>query len=290
VPIVQFFHPQSDILVPDPSLDPASALARVTHLCVAAHQDDIEIMAYSGICDCLDHPGEVFGSVVATDGAGSPRSGAYADFSDGRMCEVRRAEQRKAAQIGGYGIQIQLGHASADVRQPGHAGVAADLERIFQGCRPKVVYLHNPADRHDTHVAVLLRCLEAIRKVPPANRPGRVLGCEVWRDLDWLPDRRKVALDAGRRPELAARLLSVFESQIAGGKRYDLGALGRRAANAVFHTSHAVDRMAGITWALDLGPLLDEPGLSSEEFVASLVGEFCDDASGRLRAFGGGRR
>jgi LmbE family N-acetylglucosaminyl deacetylase len=250
---------------------------------VAAHQDDIEIMAHSGICDCLDDPGRVFGGVVVTDGAGSPRSGPFADFTDDRMREVRREEQRSAAQIGRYGIMVQLGHPSADVKRPGHAGVAADLSRIFSACRPEVAYLHNPADKHDSHVAVFLRCLDAIRATPPANRPKRVLGCEVWRDLDWLPEDRKVPLDSGRRPELASRLLAAFESQVAGGKRYDLGALGRRSANAVFHTSHAVDRMAGITWALDLSPLLDEPGLSAEEFVASLIGEFREDAVRRLR-------
>jgi hypothetical protein len=57
-----------------------------------------------------------------------------------------------------------------------------------------------------------------------------VLGCEVWRDLDWLLDSDKVALDSSAKPELAAALLKVFDSQISGGKRYDLATLGRRAA------------------------------------------------------------
>jgi LmbE family N-acetylglucosaminyl deacetylase len=165
--------------------------------------------------------------------------------------------------------------------------VAQDLNRIFSGCRPEVVYLHNPADKHDTHVAVLLRCLEAIRRLPAEQQPGRVLGCEVWRDLDWLPDDRKVPLDAGRHPELALQLLAAFDSQIGGGKRYDLATLGRRSANAVFHASHGVDGVAGITWAMDLAPLVKRPGGSVEDFIQELIGQFQADVRKRLRSFGG---
>ena len=83
----------ADVFVPKGG-DPAAALARVTHLCVAAHQDDIEIMAHAGICDCLDQPDRAFGGVVVTNGAGSARTGAYADYTDEQMQEVRREEQR----------------------------------------------------------------------------------------------------------------------------------------------------------------------------------------------------
>lgn len=284
-PEMKFSHPLSDVFVPDSRVEADEALERVTHLCVAAHQDDIEIMAYAGICDCLEKPGKSFGGVVVTDGAGSPRSGPFANFSDAQMREVRRDEQRKAARIGGYGIQIQLSHPSSDAKQPGHKGVAGDLARIFGGCRPEVVYLHNPADKHDTHIAVLLRCLEAIRALAPAQRPGRILGCEVWRDLDWLPDNRKVTLDAGRRPELALKLIEVFQSQIAGGKRYDIAVLGRRHANAVYSESHAVDQLVGVTWAMDLTRLVEQPGLAPGDFVAPLIEELREDVARRLRAF-----
>jgi LmbE family N-acetylglucosaminyl deacetylase len=163
--------------------------------------------------------------------------------------------------------------------------VAADLRAIFSGCRPEVVYLHNPADKHDTHVAVLLRCLEAIRSLPAASRPARVLGCEVWRDLDWVADSEKVALDAGRNPELARRLLAVFDSQISGGKRYDLAAVGRRAANATFHTSHATDAVAGITWAIDLTPAIRDGGPSVADLTAALVAGLGADVARRLQSW-----
>lgn len=272
----------SDIFVPDGS-DPKAALARTTQLCVGAHQDDIEIMAHSAIAAC--RAGRSFTGVVATNGAGSPRAGAYAALGDAQMQALRRGEQRRAAEIGGYGLQIQLGHPSADMKRPGHAGVAADLEAIFGGCAPEIVFLHNPADKHDTHVAVFLRCLEALRALPAGRRPPRVLGCEVWRGLDWLRDEDKVLLDDSRDPDLAADLLRAFDSQISGGKRYDLAALGRRAANATFHTSHRTDAARAVTWAMDLTPLVADASLGVEEYTLGYVERLRADIAERIRRF-----
>jgi LmbE family N-acetylglucosaminyl deacetylase len=283
---MEFSNPQADIFVPDVALTPEEALRRVTHLCVVAHQDDIEIMAQSGISDCFNQAGKAFGGVVVTNGAGSPRTGAYASYTDEQMQAVRREEQRAAAELGRYSIQLQLAHRSADVKRPGHAGVARDLATVFSSCRPEVVYLHNPADKHDTHVGVLLRCLEAILALPEERRPARVLGCEVWRDLDWLPDSEKVALDSGRHPELARKLLAVFDSQISGGKRYDLATVGRRSANATFYASHATDTMAGVTWAVDLTPVTRNGGPSVLDFTASLVAQLGADVAKRLKSLG----
>ena len=278
-------HPKADIFVPAGGLAPDAALRRVTHLCLGAHQDDIEIMAHAGITDCLDTPGKAFGGVVVTNGAGSPRTGAYAHLSDDQMQVVRRDEQRKAAQLGHYAIQLQLAHPSADVKQRNHPGVAADLLTIFNGCDPEVVYLHSPADKHDTHIAVLLRCLTALRALPESKRPRRVLGCEVWRDLDWLVDADKVVLDAGRHPELATELLKVFDSQVTGGKRYDIATVGRRAANATFHTSHVTDKVEGITWAIDLTPLVMDSSVDLASFTLAHIERLREDIAARIAKF-----
>src|SRR4051812_35186734 len=145
----------ADIFVPPHDLvDPDVALARTTHLCIGAHQDDLEIMAHAGIAQCYEHPDEHFTGVVVTNGAGSPRTGRYATMTDAEMPRVRRDEQRQAAMLGKYNLQLQLAHPSADVKQSGHASVQADLAAIFGGCAPAVVYLHQPADKHPTHVAV----------------------------------------------------------------------------------------------------------------------------------------
>ena len=282
---MHFSRPDADVLVPDGS-SPEVALTRTTHLCVAAHQDDIEIMAYSGIAACYRRPGRHFTGVVVTNGAGSPRAGRYATMTDVEMQRVRCEEQRRAAMLGGYNLQVQLAHPSADVKRADHPGVRADLAAIFGGCTPDVEFLHQPADKHDTHVAVLLRCLTALRALPLERRPQRVLGCEVWRDLDWLADADKVPLDASAHPELAVQLLRIFDSQVSGGKRYDAAAIGRRAANATFNTSHATDTMSAITWAMDLTPLLQNETLSPLDFVQNHVERFRSDVTTRLRQMG----
>jgi len=283
---MKFSRPEADVFLPKGG-DAAQALARTTHLCVIAHQDDIEINAYPAVADCLGRSDRFFTGVVMTNGAGSARTGKFAHVSDAEMQLIRRDEQRTAASLGAYNLQLQLAHPSSDVKKASHAGVAADLATIFGGCRPQVVYLHQPADKHDTHVACFLRCIEALRALPPDQRPARVLGVEGWRDLDWLADHEKVAMDASANPELAAKLVGVFESQIAGGKRYDLAAMGRRLANATFFNSHATDQTNAISLAMDLTPLVADDTLSVREFTLGHIERLRADVAARLEAMGG---
>ncbi len=282
---MKFARSDADVFVPSNDLPAEAALARTTHLCVAAHQDDIEIMAYPGIAECFGRDDRWFSGVVVTNGAGSPRSGLYGDFDDMRMQTVRRREQRKAAFVGDYSVQIQLAHPSAAVKDRGNADVHGDLLKIFGAAGAEVVYLHQPADKHDTHVGVLAHSLRALRALPAEKRPRRVLGCEVWRDLDWMSDSDKQVLDAGRYPNVAAALVGVFDSQISGGKRYDLATAGRRLAHATYHTSHATDAYEGITWAMDLTPLVADPSLDVADYTLAYIERFAADVRGRLAKF-----
>lgn len=279
-----FSQPAADAYVPD-GRPVAGALKRTTHLCLAAHQDDIEIMVHEAIAGCQGRRDRGFTGVVVTDGAGSPRTGRFAKYTDEQMKAVRREEQRRAAKLGQYAAVIQLAHPSATVKNPKIEIVRADLRAILAACRPEVVYLHNPADKHDTHVAVFLRCLEALRALPKSRRPKRVLGCEVWRNLDWLVDTDKVLLNDSARPALAAKLIGAFQSQIAGGKRYDLAIAGRRLANATFHTSHATDVASAVTWAMDLTPLVQDEKLSAEKFTLAHLDRLRADVRSRMRKF-----
>ncbi len=272
---------EADIFVPDgESL--AGALGRSTHLCVAAHQDDVEILASHGILECFGRPDKWFAAVIATDGAGSARSGIYQNYSDEQMREIRKIEQRKAAFVGEYSCAIQLAHKSSEVKNGAYAGVLSDLKSIFAHCAPEIVYLHNPADRHDTHVGTFLRALSALRSLPESRLPRQVLGCEVWRDLDWLPESRKIALQVSSHQNIQTALLGVFDSQIEGGKRYDLAVAGRRLANATFHESHAVDKAPGLALAVDLMPLVLDKALSPGDFLTALVEEFKSEAKAKL--------
>jgi LmbE family N-acetylglucosaminyl deacetylase len=277
-------HPTAEIFVPDQS-PLESALARTTHLGIGAHHDDLEFMAAHGILECFAQPNRWFTGVIVSDGAGSARDFEYKNFTDEQMKDVRRGEQKKAAYVGEYAAQFLLGHPSSGVKDAKHAGVLEDLSAILQATRPEVVYTHNLADKHDTHVAVALRVLAACRELEPSARPKRLIGCEVWRDLDWLCDSDKVQMPVDRHENLQNALMGVFDSQIAGGKRYDLATAGRRKAHATYFESHGTDQHSALIWGMDLTPLMHEGDPSAH--VATLMRRFEDEVLARVRRLGG---
>ena len=280
---MQFHKSTADFFVPDET-SPDAALARTTHICIAAHQDDIEIMAYHGIAECFGAPDKWFTGVVVTNGAGSPRTGIYGNYTDDQMQKVRLIEQRKAAYVGEYACQIQLGFTSGEVKNPKETIVVDDIAKILRAARPEYVYLHNPADKHDTHIGVTLRSIAALRAVRGETRPKKVYGCEVWRDLDWLPDEIKLVMPASARPNIAASLVGVFDSQVSGGKRYDLATAGRRLAHATYYASHGTDQESALNFAMDLTPLVDDPSLDVVQYVTGLIDQFRADVEKRVRS------
>jgi LmbE family N-acetylglucosaminyl deacetylase len=266
----------SDFFIPD-DVVPPEAYARCSHLAIGAHQDDLEFMAFHGINSCYGDDGLWFGGVTCTDGGGSSRAGKYAGFTDDQMKTVRIDEQRQAARIGDYSFVNQLGLSSATIKDPEQRGTLVDqLEIILLQTQPDVLYTHNPADKHGSHIAVCLAVLEAVRRVPPYSRPKKVYGCEVWRDLDWLNEDDKVALDVSGNTELAEKLNACFDSQIAGGKNYGEAVMGRRKANATFFNSHSVDVIDQLWFAMDLTPLAEDDTLDLIEFVKAKITRFED--------------
>src|SRR5512146_2092874 len=161
----------AEVFVPD-NLPIEEALRRTTHMAISAHQDDIEIMAAQPILDCFQQKEKWFSGVVMTDGRGSPRDGLYQDYTDEDMRLVRRKEQCKAAVVGEYAAQIMLDYPSQVVKDPSRTETVEDLAFLLRTARPKAVYTHNLADKHDTHVATALRAIAAIRSLPEAERPG----------------------------------------------------------------------------------------------------------------------
>lgn len=279
---MRFHLPTAELYVPD-GLPAEPALARTTHLCIAAHQDDIEIMAAAPILECFQHPEKWFTGVVVTDGRGSPRNGLYEQYNDEEMRLVRFKEQRKAAFVGEYAAQILLDYPSKVVKDRAQTAPVEDLLQILRLTRPQVVYTHNFADKHDTHVAVASRVVQALRQLAPEERPQRLIGCEVWRALDWMQDEDKVAMDLSTRENLQFALLGVFDSQIAGGKRYDLASMGRRRANATYLESHGVDDAAGLSYGMDMTALMNDPQLDLSEFIAAFIERFAQDVQSRIR-------
>lgn len=275
-PLIDSCPSLADLFIPD-QVEIERALGRTTHLAIGAHQDDLEIMAYHGIAACYGESDLWFCGVVCTDGRGSSRIGPYRSYSDEEMVKVRREEQRQAAMVGKYGSMLQFGFSSPDVREEKNPTLAEELKTIFELTRPKTVYTHNPADKHHTHIAVLKASIDAMRMLPRELQPEKVYGCEVWRDLDWMHDQDKIALDVSHRENLANALVGIFDSQITGGKRYDLAAMGRRHANATFYYPDVSDGSNQVTFAMDLSPLIRDPSLSVLDFTLVHIDRFRDD-------------
>jgi len=278
---MQLTRPGAEIFVPD-GVPVEEALARTTHMGIGAHQDDLEIMAFDGIIKCFHAEGNRFAGVTVTDGSGAPRADLYLQYTDDMMSGIRRVEQKKAAVVGEYGAQVLLDFPSKEVKDAANPAVVNDLKAVIDAARPQVVYTHNLADKHDTHVAVALRVIQALRELPAEARPQALYGCEVWRDLDWMVDRDKILFDVAPHQNLAAALMGVFDSQVCGGKRYDLASMGRRQANATFFESHGVDETTHMIYAMDLMPLVNEPSKDPLAHVKEYIDRFYEEVAARI--------
>jgi LmbE family N-acetylglucosaminyl deacetylase len=275
----------AELFVPD-GLPAEQALARTTHLCFAAHQDDIEIMAAEPILTCFQQKDKWFTGVVITDGRGSPRDDLYKDCTDEDMRVVRFIEQKKAAFVGEYAAQVLLDYPSKAIKDGSNKQAVEDIVKIVKATRAQFVYTHNLADKHDTHVGVALKVIEAVRQLPKDEQPQKLYGCEVWRDLDWMTDADKVPFDCSAHENLQMALVAVFDSQICGGKRYDLATMGRRKAHATYFASHGTDTTTGLSFGMDLTPLIADPPMAPDAFVQEFIQRFAQEVTdrvGRLR-------
>lgn len=282
--MISFSNTSADLFIPNGSED-IQAFNRTTHMGIGAHQDDLEVMALHGILTCYQSDAEWFGGGTVTNGAGSSRANQYSNYTDEQMCAVRAEEQRKASVVGEYSFMAQLDYPSSAVKETGNNDYANDLKTIFSKAKPRVVYTHNLADKHDTHVAVVIPVIQALREMPIQERPDEVYGVEVWRDLNWLIDDEKILLNLNDRPNLVRALISIFDSQITGGKRYDLALEGRLRGNATFFDSHAVDQAKMASYAMNLKPLVDDPKLDIADFVDAFVKRFRADVRSRIENF-----
>ena len=279
---MKFSQSTAELFIPD-GLAPEKALRRTTHMAIGAHQDDIEIMAVEPILSCFQQPDLWFSAVVMSDGRGSPRDNSYKEYTDEEMRLVRFKEQRKAAIIGEYGAQLMLDFPSRIIKDASNVAPVEDIVQLLSVAKPKYVYTHNLADKHDTHVAVALRVINAIRRLDQSDRPARLVGCEVWRALDWMVDVDKVQMNVSDHENLQFALLGVFDSQIAGGKRYDLASMGRRRANATYFESHGVDATTGLSYAMDMSPLMSDATKDAVVFAQDFIQRFAQDINDRIR-------
>ena len=135
-----------------------------------------------------------------------------------------------------------------------------------------------------TRVFLPISAIEAIRRLPKELRPKKLYGCEVWRDLDWVVDEEKTVFDVSAHPNVSAALISVFDSQICGGKRYDLAAQSRRVANATYYASHGVDDSNALNYGVDMTELItDKTDETPFEFIARYIDGFRADVENRVK-------
>jgi len=175
--MLQLNNPGAELFIPDGAGED-EALQRTTHMAIGAHPDDLEIMAYHGILECFGNDQKWFSGVIVTNGAGSSREGPYADYSDEDMQKVRRLEQKKAAMVGEYSAVALLDYPSSAVKDPANKDVIRDIQQILDQARPETMYVHNLADKHDTHVATALRTIQAQRPSPKSCTAVRYGG--IW--------------------------------------------------------------------------------------------------------------
>ena len=77
----------------------------------------------------------------------------------------------------------------------------------------------------------------------------------------------------------------MFDSQICGGKRYDLATAGRRRANATYYAAHDTDIATGMALAMDLTPLIQDPSKSVQTYVGEFLDRFAQEVRERLGRF-----
>lgn len=280
---MKWSQPGAELFVPDHS--PIEiALTRTTHLGIGAHPDDLEFMAWKPILECRENPDNWFTGVTVTDGSGYPQDKEPASHSADQICGLRRAEQNQAATRGKYGAMIHLSFSSKAVKQPENSNLVGDLKEILCATSPKWIFTHNPADKHETHVALCIAVIDAIRELPAAKRPEALYGCEVWRGLDWMMDEDKVIFDVSGDENFMQSLMSVYSSQIRG-KRYDEATLGRKRANATYFSAREADRCTTMEYAMNLTPLIQNDGLKIQEYVAGFIRRLQDDVLSRINRF-----
>ena len=89
-------------------------------------------------------------------------------------------------------------------------------------------------------------------------------------------------MDVSGHDKLAVALNGIFDSQIAGGKRYDLATAGRRFANATFFDSHSADHSTQLIYGMDLTPLVKDELVNIVDYVCGFIEKFKTDVREKL--------
>ena len=266
---------------------PSRPWPRTTHMAISAHQDDIEIMAAEPILAVLP-AAKTTGSPAwwSPTGAALRATACTQNYTDEEMRLVRFKEQKKAAIVGEYAAQVLLDYPSKAIKDGADRQPVEDLAALLQAARPQFVYTHNLADKHDTHVGVALKVIAAIRSLPEPSAPAEAVRLRgVARPgLDGRHRQSALRPEPARKPAGGAAGRVRFADR--GGKRYDLATMGRRRANATYFESHGTDTTLGLSFGMDLTPLITHPEQNVAAFVQEHIARFAQDVAARLERLG----
>ncbi len=239
-------------------------------MAIGAHPDDCEIIGIKGIAD------KQFFAVIVTHGATMKD-----DVSKyNKTIHERACEQASAAALGQYLGYSMLGYDSTDILTY-NTDLIDDLTTLLLKLKPETIYTHCLSDKHSTHVAVAYHVIRALQLLPIANKPTRVYGCEVWRDLDWVDDADKVLIDTSDSQDLQYKLLQCFTSQTTS-KDYPKAVIARQNAHAVFQDAYASKTQDGVLIAIDLTLLIYRKKEHIKPFIERQINTFKDDVITRI--------
>lgn len=241
------------------------------YLCIAAHQDDIEMIALHGISQCFRN-----GYRMANKNFhGATLVKPEKDY------ERRINEQEVAAVVGRYETIKNFEFDDLLEVRSRHDVVIVAVSRLVLKTRPRFIYTHSPFDIHGAHVGAMFCVVEAIKRAMRNSdwRPEKVYGVELWGSLDWLPEKFKETLILENCKRLSEDLLSSFESQNTD-RDYTGGFFARTKSNGVFSFLKNGERSTPRTFAIDLMPLCK--GMRIEDFIHVVVEESKNNIIGRI--------
>ncbi len=243
-------------------------------LAISAHQDDIEIMAMDGILRAYGSKKYAFYAAVVGDGANCLKAGKYSEVSDKEMIEARNQEQLRASQIGEYSKLYFLKHAHSEIEQEENESIIKELQKLILEVKPEIVYTHNIFDKNPHHVKITQLVIDAINGLNIDDRPRLLYGCEIFRSLDWLPDKYKITFDLSDNKELQQRLVNVYDTRVEQSRNYTKAVMGRKLANAAFVSSNcATDEDKMYWYGINLTPVIQK-NISLNEYCIKILNDF----------------
>lgn len=243
----------------------------VKYLCICAEPIDAEMMAIDGIQRGYRAQKYTFACVVSSDGATCPRKGKYLNYTDGQMKAVRISEQKKASEIGRYNSVYFLKYSKSEVLDPENEDIINEYVKIIKELKPRLIYTHSLLDSNPINVSVAVKVINALRKMKKGEQPKQLYGCELSRELDWVDKEKITIFDVSKNIRLQKQLLSVYHSQIDGGKDYLKAALGRRYEIATFFDANKIDEFKLASRVINMTTLLRRKDLPIKKYAMSFV-------------------